>query len=144
MGTLRSESFGMQLLYNGIINVTANSRKYPHITRMPLKWTNNKMQLSGGDRFPCTSICLHYDYAPKPHRDKNNLGPSAIVALGDFTGGELLVWEEDDPKASMDDLDPRQAKEVNIRNNLYCFDGNMAHAVKSFEGERYSVVFYTG
>ena len=46
---VHTESFGMQLLYNGIINVTAIARKYPHSTRMLLKWANDKLQLDDGD-----------------------------------------------------------------------------------------------
>ena len=34
------------------------------------------------------------------HRDKNNVGPAALTALGSFTGGELLVEKEAAPKKS--------------------------------------------
>ena len=32
---------------------------------------------------------------------------------------------------------------VSIRNRPFCFDGNKAHFVEPFSGERYSVVLYT-
>ena len=44
--------------------------------------------------FMFTSITLNKNFAAKKHRDSNNLGDSRLIALGDFTGGNLLVEEK--------------------------------------------------
>ena len=43
--------------------------------------------------FPFTSIQINHGFACRPHVDRNNSGPSALVALGEFTGGQLWVHE---------------------------------------------------
>ena len=43
-----------------------------------------------------TSICLNVDFASNLHTDSYNYGGSFIVALGDFTGGELFVEKDAD------------------------------------------------
>jgi hypothetical protein len=62
-----------------------------------------------------------------PHIDKNNVGPSYIIALGEFTGGNLCI----------------EGKEYNIKNKFLKFDGTKAHWVTPFKGTRYSLVFFT-
>ena len=37
---------------------------------------------------------MNKNYAAKRHMDSNNLGDSRLIALGDFTGGNLLVEEK--------------------------------------------------
>ena len=41
--------------------------------------------------FSFTTIQLNKNRQCLPHVDKNNIGDSVIVALGDFEGGELLI-----------------------------------------------------
>ena len=65
--------------------------------------------------------------AATPHVDRNNLGPSWIIAFGDFEGGEL--WVEG---AALDAADAFRS-----------FDGRDFHATLPFSGgPRYSLVFY--
>ena len=54
-----------------------------------------------------------------------------------------MVWENDNAKSNPEDLHHNDDRKVNIKDNLFFFDGNKAHAVTPFEGERYSIVFYT-
>ena len=70
---------------------------------------------------------LNKNLKSKPHVDKNNVGDSYIIALGDFTGGELSI----------------EGQSHNIRNRWKRFDGRKAHWVEPFLGERYSIVFFT-
>ena len=44
--------------------------------------------------FNFTTIQVNKNYAAKRHMDSNNLGDSRLIALGDFTGGNLLVEEK--------------------------------------------------
>jgi hypothetical protein len=49
------------------------------------------------------------------------------MALGDYTGGELNI----------------EGKKFNIRNRMKRFDGRLGHWTEPFEGERYSIIYFT-
>jgi len=78
--------------------------------------------------FPWLSIQVNQNYQTAPHLDKGNRGDSAIVAFGDYTGGELVCGGE----------------HVDIKNRVVIFDGSQVlHSTLPFTGTRYSVVFHT-
>jgi hypothetical protein len=77
--------------------------------------------------FKYTTIQVNKNVFCKPHVDKNNVGPSYVIALGDFTGGELVV----------------EGNQFNIKNKFKKFDGRKAHWITPFKGTRYSIVFFT-
>jgi hypothetical protein len=79
--------------------------------------------------FKYTSIVVLQNSKCPVHVDKNNMGVSAIITLGDHIGGELWVYN--------DDRSP-----LMCRNTPHLFDGKVPHATMPFKGERYSVVFY--
>ena len=109
--------------------VTATTKMYPHFWSLLCAYVKKKMP-----GFTCTSICLNKNYAAKPHKDKGNLGPSAIIALGSFRKGRLLYWDSQDDNS----------QKIDIRNNMILFNGNRTHAVEPYIGkERYSIVFFT-
>jgi len=62
------------------------------------------------------------------HVDKGNLGPSLIMSVGDHVGGEL--WQY--PNVTL-----------RIKNRLRPCDGRLPHITLPFEGERYSIVYFT-
>ena len=70
----------------------------------------------------------------KQHRDKVNVGDSALVAFGDYTGGLTYVENNHDHNFTLTDC----------RDELLIFNGNsLKHGVTAVtSGERYSVVFY--
>ena len=80
---------------------------------------------------PFNSITVNQNYAALPHRDKNNKGNSFLVAFGDYTGGELKIYEGD----------------LSGNHNINCRPiradfSKILHSVSPFQGERYSLVFY--
>lgn len=80
---------------------------------------------------PWTSITLNQNYAAGRHRDRGNIGESYLVAFGDYTGGELKMWEGDLSGCH------------NIcRKPIVADFSKIEHSVEPFEGERYSLVFY--
>src|SRR6056300_721462 len=84
--------------------------------------------------FEFTSIVINKNHMARLHKDKNNIGESYIIALGDYTGGELRVWNTD--KTAFADHD--------IKNKWLRFNGaEHFHETLPFEGERYSIVYYT-
>lgn len=84
--------------------------------------------------FKFTSIQFNKNYKIAKHIDRNNSGKSYIIALGDFEGGDLLVYFDGK------DAEPTR---VNIKNKFYTFDGNKYyHEVDDFTGNRISLVYY--
>eukprot|EP00930_Biecheleria_cincta_P049347 TRINITY_DN34561_c0_g1_i1.p1 TRINITY_DN34561_c0_g1~~TRINITY_DN34561_c0_g1_i1.p1 ORF type:complete len:477 (+),score=62.96 TRINITY_DN34561_c0_g1_i1:190-1620(+) len=136
-------------VYGGSVGLSAKTSKHPWLTKLLI----GALRAVAAD-FPFTSIQLNYNYASRPHVDKNNLGTSFIVGLGDYTGGELWVHDESgDSKWTMRGEQDVTAfyhvgRELNgqslqIRNAWTIFDGNKLHWTNEFEGERYSVIYFT-
>jgi predicted 2-oxoglutarate/Fe(II)-dependent dioxygenase YbiX len=73
------------------------------------------------------------NYEAKPHRDKNNVGESLVVAWGDYTGGELVTVADDGTET-----------EYNIAYKPVIMDASkITHYVKPItSGTRYSVIFF--
>eukprot|EP00928_Gymnodinium_smaydae_P086356 TRINITY_DN7040_c1_g1_i2.p1 TRINITY_DN7040_c1_g1~~TRINITY_DN7040_c1_g1_i2.p1 ORF type:complete len:282 (+),score=9.93 TRINITY_DN7040_c1_g1_i2:104-949(+) len=104
--------------------------------------------------FPFTSVQLNYGYASKPHVDKNNLGTSFIIGLGEYSGGELWVHDESGDVSyvleATEDVTgyyrvgrALSGTDLSIQNVWTVFDGNKLHYTKPFTGERYSLIFFT-
>jgi len=73
------------------------------------------------------SVCINHNTVALPHRDKNNKGESTIIAIGDFTGGELVV----------------ENKVIDIHNKFFSFNGSQKlHWNLPFVGNRYSIIFF--
>jgi hypothetical protein len=62
------------------------------------------------------------------HVDGNNLGPSYVVGIGDFTEGQLWV----EGKGVID-----------VHNTWTAFDGNVPHMTLPFSGNRFTFIFFT-
>ena len=77
------------------------------------------------------SITVNHNYCTGPHRDRGNDGDSLVVAFGDYTGGELVIFEGEDEGIH------------DVRYNPIVGDMSTAlHAVCPFQGERFSLVYY--
>lgn len=77
--------------------------------------------------FPFTTVQVNYNYRTKPHIDRNNVGESLIVGLGDYKGGDLVV----------------DGTKYDIKNHPLIFNGaELLHGTAPFTGERYSLVFF--
>jgi hypothetical protein len=77
--------------------------------------------------FEYTTIQVNKNVFCDPHIDKNNVGPSYVIALGDFIGGHLVV----------------EGKEFDIQHKFKKFNGTKAHWITPFKGTRYSIVYFT-
>lgn len=76
--------------------------------------------------FTYQSIQVNQNYRSQPHKDKGNLGISAIVGFGDYVGGALNI----------------ETVDVDIKHKLIFFDGSeLLHFTQVWEGDRYSLVF---
>ena len=79
-----------------------------------------------------TCIQINKNYPIKPHKDHGNKGESIIVGFGAYSGGELVVEDKEEPSV------------YDIKNTFLKFNGSeYTHYVRPFEGERWSLVFYS-
>jgi hypothetical protein len=82
--------------------------------------------------FEYNQVCLNKNVECLPHFDGRNVGNSYIVSFGDFTGGELMIFDDDD-----------NIEYIDIKYNPYCFNGaKVKHGTAPFEGTRYSLIYY--
>jgi hypothetical protein len=86
--------------------------------------------------FVFTSVCLNKNTVSSGHVDGSNLlgTDSMILGLGNYTGGSFKVRIDmrDDTWQTFD-----------IRNTFVRFSGHDYHASTPFEGERFSIVWFT-
>merc|ERR1719362_2752925 len=138
-----SDTLGIVRLRTGSFGVTSATQEYPHVTQMLNTWLKARCPAEVGGDFPCTSISLNCNYAARRHRDGNNAGPSMIKACGNFTGGQLAYFPDDDRSGPVEDLCHDDRIVLDIKEGLALFDGCRGHEVDDFEGERFSLVFFS-
>ena len=98
------------------------TRKYPQVAKLLCEYVKNQYPA-----FNFTSIQINQGGCAL-HVDTLNQGKSLIVSFGDHSGGELYEYPD---------------KITNIKNRLHEFSGLVPHMTLPFEGERYSVVFFS-
>ena len=133
--------------FKGIPMLTMDTYRYPGLTQMILEYAR---RLSGG-KFEATSIQLTKDLKSRPHKDRNNRGPSLIFGLGDWTGGETFVQEDGGPdtfrlRADIKGIGKRDKRLRGYKLDIHKpqrFDGNQVHCTMPFTGRRYAVVLYS-
>jgi len=77
--------------------------------------------------FKFTTVQVNYNYKTKPHIDKNNVGSSVIVGLGDYIGGDVVV----------------SGKRHSIKYHPLMFNGaKHLHSTTAYKGNRYSLVYF--
>ena len=85
-------------------------------------------------KFKFTSIQYNKNNRAARHRDAKNVGVSYVLGLGDYTGGELIIFDENEKNPVKHD----------IRGKFNTFDGSKyPHETAPFKGERYTLVFYS-
>lgn len=87
---------------------------------------------SNNPGFNFTTITLNHNLQCKAHVDQMNKGLSRIIGLGDYTGGELRIYNEDGSYVDHD-----------IHNKWLEFDGKKLHQTLPFQGNRWTLVYFT-
>ena len=100
------------------------ARSRPSLTRELVRFGRHFLPSS----FKFTSIQLNHNFASALHVDDYNSGPSYIVGLGTYEGGELWTLEHGP---------------LNCHHSFCHYDGTEPHATLPFTGERYTLVFFT-
>lgn len=143
--SVHSDTLGIIRTRKGTYRITDPTTRYPHVTTLICKWFNQNKGKSLPADFGFTGININSNYAGKRHRDNNNEGPSAIKAIGKFTGGWLDYFPKDVKRNGRPDvtaLDPKDAITLDLSPGFTMFNGNNAHGVRPFKGDRISLVFF--
>jgi hypothetical protein len=129
------------------------SMRYPHIYQT-LQDFFHKYNTT---HFTYTHITINRNLQCKRHTDGGNMGLSYIIAVGDFTGGQLLIEEDVSPAA----LPTSSSSSSNttkyntctttpnerihdVHRTFVLFNGKeQPHETLPFTGERYTLVYYT-
>lgn len=77
-----------------------------------------------------TTVCVNDSYQMARHRDANNVGESFILGLGDYTGGQLRIFNDD------------EYRDYDIRLGVFFNGAELEHEVLKFCGRRYSLVYF--
>jgi len=140
-----SDTLGLLRDRQGDIHLTRSTHAYPEFPQLMSKWLSDRLPATEAKSFKWTSFNVNKDYATKIHRDGNNFGPSMISAFGDYSGGQLKYYVHDDCKIDLEKLEAKtseKAAQLDLKSGLAMFNGNSAHSVNDFEGNRFSVVFF--
>lgn len=138
-----SDTIGLLRDRCGDIHLTKATIRYPAVVEILNRWLTDRLPKEV-QSFKFTTLNLNKNYAGKRHRDGNNFGPSMIKGFGDYEKGELNVFPSDDRAVTdLDKLPQSDRVTVDIKNNLVMFNGNSAHEVNDFSGNRYSIVYFT-
>ena len=141
-----SDTIGLIRDRCGKFIMTGPTKAYPRVARLVNTWVRQCWTERSTQAFCCTSISVNSGYAAKLHRDRNNHGPSICKAIGDFSGGLLGYFAEDDRTMELRLLKRNHEHEAvyfYVKSAFQLFDGNRGHWVEPFEGERISFVFFT-
>jgi len=144
--TVHSDTLGVLRMRDGTYRIFDPTKRYEHVTKMLCQWflTNKGSEIP--DEFGFTGININHNYAGRRHRDNGNEGPSAIKAIGSFTGGKLNYFPLDVKKPGrrdVDTLEPKESIALDLSQQFALFNGNNAHGVQPFSGNRFSLVFFT-
>jgi hypothetical protein len=144
--TIHSDTLGVLRMRDGTYRIFDPTTRYEHVTRLICQWFLSNKGKDIPDEFGFTGININHNYAGRRHRDNGNEGPSAIKAIGKFTGGKLNYFPKDVKKpgrCDVTDLDPKDSIALDISKKFSFFNGNNAHGVQKFNGNRFSLVFFT-
>lgn len=139
---VHSDTLGLLRTRSQRTCVAAASRAHPHFTRLLVRWLRNHWPPDVPEDWPFTSISVNKGYAARRHRDRTNLGPSILKAFGSFRGGRVRYWPHDERVEDVEKLRVEDSVVLEVRGDPVPFDGTRAHEVSSFQGERYSLVFF--
>jgi hypothetical protein len=132
---MRSQNFGMVMKRYGVNGSNTNTIVYdtpfqPSVnnTRFPELYNQLKILINQIDpNFEWNTITVNHNAICLPHYDKANKSPSLIIALGSYSGGEIVVED----------------CAIDIQWNPLVMNGSVSkHWTNDFLGERYSIIYY--
>merc|ERR1711970_589287 len=103
--------------------LTKVTMQYPYFAKLLCQYVRDQTADAEHD-FPFTCITINSGFEGRLHRDRLNVGPSFIKAMGSFSGGELVYYTGDDGKVALDKLKQERRVHLNVRRQAMLFDGN--------------------
>ena len=113
----------------------------PFVKCNKLKWKNNQELFDTTceffknhypREFKFSTIQYNYNSRCSKHIDSNNAGNSVIIGMGDYTGGRLIIYDENDKPTYYD-----------IKHKFLRFNGSkFYHEVEAYQGNRLTLVFF--
>lgn len=111
----------------GVSEFSANSKE-PELFKAVIEYGNAILPTG----FKYSAITINRNLQAKKHKDGGNAGISGITFLGDYKGGGLYIYDEND-KPTL----------YNTHNKVIMFNGKLlAHRTEDFTGNRYAFIFY--
>ena len=138
---LSQDTLGIVATRDGRVCLSKPTRKCANCFKLLALWLRCNGP-SVGREFKFTSINVNGSYAARIHRDAGNKGPSISKSFGSFSGGTLAYWPEDDGTLQLEEVSQFPSCTVDTQAAVVLFDGNRAHMVNAFSGQRYSIVFF--
>eukprot|EP00973_Karenia_brevis_P002766 376549-Karenia_brevis.AAC.1 len=108
--------------------VSTHSRMCPNLTKALFEFLSRAVPTAR-----VTSIAINDSAMTPLHTDKNNIGPSWVMSLGEFRGGGRL-WVY---------CGTEEYKLVSTFEQLFQFNANMPHLTEPFVGRRFTITYYT-
>lgn len=108
-----------------MVNSTHN-KKYQNLLNLLTEAVKNF-----DPNFIFTTIQINKNVLTPPHKDKNNVGLSLALSVGDFQGGGIEQFNEDGTSTLLD-----------THNCFQYQDGSLLHRTLPYLGERYALIFF--
>ena len=124
------ERLNVVLKRRGVNVQLSNLKQFLSRSEKQVFWDTMREMASG---FSYSTCHVNKNFNGVPHVDKNNVGLSWALSLGDCEGGELMCETDN----------PRVLERHTTRRRPVIFDGHRPHWVLPYEGTRYSVILYT-
>jgi hypothetical protein len=130
LGTIgRTMTLGFGDTRHGIKQFSIN-KKYPELLKALIEYGNAIVPKG----FEYNAITINEGVKAKKHIDSKNGGVSFITGVGDFTGGNIRVFDKDNKKTY---------KDYDLKDKAVGFNGGLLyHQTTPFKGERYTIIYY--
>jgi hypothetical protein len=115
--------------YRKVISLKTEKPKYKGLYE-----ESKRLMTLKDPHFEYSSIQYNKNHVCAKHKDKLNRGYSYIIGLGNYTGGELILYDEEGENPRL----------IDIRDKFFKFDGSIyPHETAPFTGERITLVFFS-
>ena len=121
--SVQSDTLGVVRSRTGSVVATQLTIKYQCVFHVLCRWLRENCSEAYRMPFPFTSISVNHGYAARKHRDGYNAGPSVLKCFGEFTGGRLLYWPDDDGQSDLRELPESRALCFDAKREALLFDG---------------------
>ena len=121
----RQTCFGL-VKYKGKITESQYAKKYPYMMELFKEFIDSHYP-----GFKFNGIYVNKNVVCKKHLDSKNVGESLLVGLGDYTGGQSVLYINN------------KERKFHIKSQSLIFNGSeIEHRSLPFKGTRYSLVFF--